>query len=203
MTPPQPSPARQYVYKYANHRIEVDLLLSDLKEQDEVEQLSRERRSSLHTKIESLKAQGGRLVGPDNEWQFPLDIREFHADAGPQTSPSCGNPPQAQADHQALDTPCVADATPAGRQMGGGKTKGKHIAARMMLVGSENHESVFWTVKKWAGILRCSTGTIAGLPYWRTLATVRACMLRERAERADQTAVRPKGGRSRKQRNQE
>jgi len=172
------------VYKYANHRIEVDLLLSDLKEQDEVEQLSRERRSSLHTKIESLKAQGGRLVGPDNEWQFPLDIREFHADAGPQTSPSCGNPPQAQADHQALDTPCVADATPAGRQMGGGKTKGKNIAARMMAELCKDREAYFWTLQQWADCLSCSRGTIGELPLWRLLAYVRASMRRDRIETA-------------------
>lgn len=203
MNSPQLSPARRYIYENAIHRIESDELLSDFEDQKEIDRLSRTRRSSLRTRIESLRAKGGHLFGPDNAQWFPSYIRELHGNAGLQSSLSCGNPPEAQAEHQVLDAPCAADAAPTRHQPRRRKTKGRHIAARMMAVTSKNSEAIYWTLKKWANHLCCSTGTIGNLPLWRQIMQTRAKTLLEHAENADQTAFRPNGGRSRKQRNRQ
>ena len=202
MSSPQPSPARKYVYENAIHRIEVDQMLADFEDQAEVDRVSRERRSALQAQVESLRARGGHLFGPDDARRFPPYIRELHANNGQQPPPNCGNPPQAQADHQVAETPCAADAAPTPHRLSRRKTKGKNIAARMMRVVSKNSEALYWTLREWADDLRCSTGTIGGLPYWKCLMDMRARLSRERVERADQTAYRPRGGRSCNPRNQ-
>ena len=192
------SPARKYVYQYAIYKIEIDQMLFDFEEQKAADQLNRERRSSLRAQIDSLRAKGRHLIRPDNAHRFPPYIHELYDNDKPQPLLGGSNSLKLPADTQVLDVPSAGNATPIAHGLRRGKTKGRNIAAQMMSAMSKNSEALYWTLNKWANHLGCSSGTIGGLRFWEYIMKTRAEELAARAEKADQTAFRSKGGRSRR-----
>lgn len=64
------------------------------------------------------------------------------------------------------------------QQSEGGKptsSRRKNIDARMLQTLADNQQSHGWTVRQWAGFLRCSSSTVAGTKTWRgRLKSIRA-----------------------------
>lgn len=195
------TPPRRYVYQNAIHRIEGEQLRFDSQVQDDVDRCSRDRRAALRERAVALRQAGAQLFGLDDPQGYPRYLRELHDLAQPQQAPSRGDSLQSPPDSGVIDAPSGPAALPEHPALRETKTKGRNIAALMAAETSKNRDAVFWTQRKWASRLRCSPGTIGGLPFWKQLTCVRAAYLRERAERADQSVVRPKGGRSRMQSN--
>ena len=195
------TPPRSYVYRNAIHRIEGEQLRFDSQIQDDVDRCSRDRRAALRERAVALRQAGAQLFGPDDPQGYPRYLRELDDLARPQPAPTRGDSPQSPPDSEAVDVFCGSTAHPNYPVLREAKTKGRNIAALMAVEVSKNRDAMEWTQRKWARLLGCSPGTIGGLPFWKYLNTARALCLRECAEKADQSRVRPKGGRSRRQSN--
>ena len=198
MSATRATPPRRYEYQYAIHRIESEQLRFDARVQDDVDRFSRDLRARHRERAEALRQAGAKLFGPDDLQGYPRYLRELDDLARPQPAPTRGDSPQSPTDSGAVDVCCGSTRCPNCPALRETKTKGRNIAALMAAVLSKNGDATDWTQRQWARRLRCSPGTIGGLAYWAYLKKMRALRLRERADSADQSLVRPKGGRSRR-----
>ena len=192
---------RRYVYRSAIHRIEGEQLRFDSQVQDDVDRCSRDRRAALRERAVALRQAGAQLFGPDDPQGYPRYLRELADLARPPLALTRDDSPQCLPDPEVIDAPSGPTALPNRPALRVTKTKGWNVATLMAALTTKNSDAVFWTLREWASVLLCSPGTIGGLPFWKHLTSVRAAYLRERAEKADQSVVRPKGGRSRRQSN--
>lgn len=192
------TPPRRYEYQYAIHRIESEQLRFDATIQDDVDRYSRDLRARHCDQAEALRQAGAQLFGPDDQQGYPRYLRELDDIARPQLASTRGATPQSPPDSGAVDAHCGSTARPNHPVLRKTKTKGRDIAGRMMRVIWKNSDATGWTQREWACRLCCSPGTIGGLPCWKIIKLINSYHSRERAENADQSLVRPKGGRSRR-----